>query len=295
MSKNVGRNDPCPCNSGKKYKECHMKPFNPKERFSVKVTKGNVSSPSHKVSHDGGKTWIDAPGPMPIQMRMYYRTYFYPEVDTVMKSIEEIPKDMNFLTQRVARLRHKLYGMKFHMDNFKNQEDVMIQEFNKDYTGIDHEAVVDEPKLTYTLESFLFQAKSVLDVLAQIIGITYKFSATTYAENGDKIAKSLKQNSSSTLRDDALKLAHIVESHKKWVSDLVDMRDEVIHFSDLQGFSCFIRHQWLGGQTADISYPSMPDGVRARTYMEQIFKEMLKLVNELGPIVISSLQKGRSF
>jgi preprotein translocase subunit SecA len=30
----VGRNDPCPCGSGEKYKNCHMKQGNPRRRSS---------------------------------------------------------------------------------------------------------------------------------------------------------------------------------------------------------------------------------------------------------------------
>ena len=28
----IGRNDPCPCGSGKKYKSCHMSKDNPRRR-----------------------------------------------------------------------------------------------------------------------------------------------------------------------------------------------------------------------------------------------------------------------
>ena len=38
MSEKPGRNDPCPCGSGKKYKACHMKENQPGIRKKIKAT-----------------------------------------------------------------------------------------------------------------------------------------------------------------------------------------------------------------------------------------------------------------
>jgi len=37
MDKKVGRNDPCPCGSGKKYKQCCFKQKGTKKKFTAKV------------------------------------------------------------------------------------------------------------------------------------------------------------------------------------------------------------------------------------------------------------------
>ena len=37
MSNDIGRNDPCSCDSGRKYKNCHLKPLLPKEFFQVEI------------------------------------------------------------------------------------------------------------------------------------------------------------------------------------------------------------------------------------------------------------------
>lgn len=38
MDQKVGRNDPCPCGSGKKYKNCHFgKPMEQKLKFKAKL------------------------------------------------------------------------------------------------------------------------------------------------------------------------------------------------------------------------------------------------------------------
>lgn len=48
MNNKVGRNDPCPCGSGKKYKNCHLpqerKPTGPK-KFSAKVITSQPKGP----------------------------------------------------------------------------------------------------------------------------------------------------------------------------------------------------------------------------------------------------------
>lgn len=64
--KKVGRNDPCPCGSGKKYKNCHMlqeketaKTYTPsgKRKFTAKVisTSGKSQSVFQRASSNGGE------------------------------------------------------------------------------------------------------------------------------------------------------------------------------------------------------------------------------------------------
>lgn len=45
MSKQIGRNDPCPCGSGKKYKACCWNKEKPgaKKQFSAKLLSGKVN------------------------------------------------------------------------------------------------------------------------------------------------------------------------------------------------------------------------------------------------------------
>ncbi len=48
MTQKVGRNDPCPCGSGKKYKQCCLKQNKPKRGLSgrMSVNAGGVAMPS---------------------------------------------------------------------------------------------------------------------------------------------------------------------------------------------------------------------------------------------------------
>lgn len=86
-----------------------------------------------------------------------------------------------------------------------------------------------------------------------------------------------------------MQLALVLEKHQKWIKDTIDMRDEVTHLSDIEGFSCFIHHVWEGGKTTRISYPSMPNGDRARIYMESTLQSLLDLIKEVRPFIISEL------
>lgn len=44
MTKKVGRNDPCPCGSGKKYKKCCEARLGPKRKFQASVISSGMSS-----------------------------------------------------------------------------------------------------------------------------------------------------------------------------------------------------------------------------------------------------------
>jgi hypothetical protein len=218
----------------------------------------------------------------------------YDEVDNIIDPIaESVPSNRQFvLGLRLKRLKHKLYGVRYHLDNFKKAEDEEIAALTANHVGTDHDVVSNNPKIIYEVEAFLFQVKSTLDVLAQIIAMVYHLKEIhTYKDDGGSLINGLKISSSKEQRNTPLQLAAILERHQKWVKDTIDMRDEVTHYSDLQGFSCFIRHAWTGGPTTRISYPSMPNGDRSRTYLEITWRRLLKLVNEISPFLILELNK----
>lgn len=43
MTKKVGRNDPCPCGSGKKYKKCCEQRLGPKRKFQASVISSGMN------------------------------------------------------------------------------------------------------------------------------------------------------------------------------------------------------------------------------------------------------------
>lgn len=51
MPANLGRNDPCPCGSGKKYKQCHLGADEAKQREAR--AKATAAAPSPAAESDG--------------------------------------------------------------------------------------------------------------------------------------------------------------------------------------------------------------------------------------------------
>lgn len=198
------RNDPCPCNSGKAYKDCHMRSFfMPKESFEVNVSEGNKAPDHHLASHDGGRSWSPHPGRLTIRAK--YKMVVYDEIDNILQPIIlAVPTNREILRLRLARLRHKLYGVMYHLDNFKQEEDKEIAVLTTKHVGTDHDAIMDDPKILYEIEAFLFQVKSTLDVLAQIIKMVYHLGTIiTYADDGDVLIKRLKNNSAKNTANES--------------------------------------------------------------------------------------------
>lgn len=285
----VSRNDPCPCNSGKAYKDCHMRSFfTPDEGFEVKVGEGNVAPTTHMESSDG-VNWVERPGRL--TLRAYYDYVIYEDIDNILQPIiAAVPQNRQIVGLRLKRLRHKVYGVRYHLENFKHAEDAEIAALLTKHVGTDHDAVQNDPKIIYEVEGLLFQLKSTLDVLAQVIAIIYRLGTIiTYSEDGEVLVRLLRHNSSKDQRMKAVQLALVLEGQRSWVSDVIDMRDEVTHLSDLEGFSSFIHHAWEGGTTTKISYPSMPNGQRARTYMEGTYQKLVSMLSNVSPYLISEL------
>ena len=64
MTKKVGRNDPCPCGSGKKYKKCCEERLGPKRKFQASVISSGsdgLQGKATKISTD----FFNRPAPVP--------------------------------------------------------------------------------------------------------------------------------------------------------------------------------------------------------------------------------------
>src|SRR5438105_9592428 len=187
------RADPCPCNSGKLYKECHMRTFTPKEKFAVKADTGNKAVDYHMERKTGTNEWVKVPGRL--SLRVGYLEKHYEDINNLLQDIEEvIPENRYILSERVGRLKHKLYGIKYHTEIFVDEEKKIINEYQTEYDAPDHDSIFHNPKLIYEMESFLFQIKSVLDIFTQIMSMIFNISKmNTYSisEKGNKIINKL--------------------------------------------------------------------------------------------------------
>jgi hypothetical protein len=287
MTHQTNRTDPCPCKSGKLFKECHMRVYKPTEEFSVKANSGVIAPDYHMEKKEGSEEWVKVPGALFVMLGFQEKNY--DDIDNMLKDISMcIPENRRVLRERITRLKHKLYGIRYHIENFKHEEDKIIEKYHENYHAPGTHSFYHNPRLIYEIEAFLFQIKSALDILAQIIAMTFNLNGlNTYSvsDKGNKIVKKLREiKRNEVLR---IELANTLERSDKWVRDAIDMRDEVTHISDLQGFMCFVQKAWDGGEFARISYPSMPDGQRASSYMLDTYGRLYQLLFDVSPYLIT--------
>ena len=293
VKKKVGRNAPCPCGSGKKYKNCcypdkthawktassHESPA-----FIVKPKETPEPITNHLVSSDGGKTWESQPGLL--AARIYGKAL--KDIDekitriigpmlhdiTILSITDAVKQD---LQKHVRNVDHKLHAVKYHLNNYERAERDKIEEFGKNYkppTGV--QQIIEEPRLIYEVEAFLFQVKSCLDVLSWVLKPVFGFAYCSFGDEGDDLIKQLKNNCPAKLALYANSIVELIEeAQDTWTGELIDMRDQITHYSNLEGFDCFIHDPYTGGDTASIHYPTMPNQRRALEYCQDIWQRLL--------------------
>lgn len=187
---------------------------------------------------------------------------------------------------RIGKLQHKLESLKYHMNNFKKHETEIENKYKNKYTNTITNFEELDPIFAYETEAFLFQTKSSLDILGQIIGLALKLSGiVTYGDNGkDLIDKIQKTSSFRDFEHDKELLVKIIRENINWVSYLVNMRDLITHFSDLINFQSHV-HQASFSQSAKIYYPRMPDDKRVIQYMDETWQNLVNIINEISLVL----------
>jgi len=294
----IGRNDPCPCGSGKKYKNCcypnktrawKTSGLHESSAFTVKPKEMPEPITHHLVSSDGGKTWKSQPGLL--AMRMYGEDP--KDVDeAIAKITRSASSDINTLglsdavkqnfLENIGNVNHKLHAVKYHLNNYQQAESDKIKEFSKDYKPpAGAQMITGEPRLIYEVEAFLFQTKSCLDVLSWVLKPAFGFTYCSFADKGDDVIKQLKNNCPASLATCAEKIIKLIEeAQDAWVVELIKMRDEVTHYSRLQGFDCFVEEPYVGGSSANIHYPTMPNKRRVLEYCQDVWKRLLNFCED---------------
>ncbi len=90
MTKKVGRNDPCPCGSGKKYKKCCEDKLGAKRKFEASVISSGLSSGKElegkatSISTNFFTKQAAAPPPKPIPKQKDDEPHHPPEADKPM-------------------------------------------------------------------------------------------------------------------------------------------------------------------------------------------------------------------
>lgn len=294
----ICRNDPCPCGSGKKYKKCcypdktrEWKTADSHESPEFAVSPKEIPEPitHHFVSSDGGKTWKPRPGLLAAQICVKEPENIDEEIDKMTRSLSSDIRTLDLsqdakqdLTKRISDMEHKLHAVKYHLKNYEKAEIDKVKEFvqsSKPPTGI--QMMVEEPRLIYEVEAFLFQVKSCLDVLSRVLEPNFAFSHCKFGGEGDAIIRRLKNNCPVTLTNYAEKIIKLVEdAQDAWIVELITMRDKVTHHSRLEGFNCFVEDPYIGGSTASIHYPTMPNTKRVLEYCQDIWKRLLSFCED---------------
>lgn len=277
----VGRNDPCPCNSGKKYKHCCW--LKEKTLSAQPINKPEVVD--YHQSFDGEK-WHKRPGRLVGRIVMKKLDDVDQRIESLFSSAISLADKhrVDGLVKRLNDCKHKLYAVRFHLQAIDREIEERIADFQRQYAaGSGMASEIANPVLIYETEAFLFQVKSNLDLMIRTLGLVipslkscHTFShagspgTPDYAAGG-KIIKQLKQSNEA-------ELAHLFDSHRaEWIQEMTILRDTITHYSGLKGFNCFIEEPYLGGDKVDIRYPTMPSGERVDEYCQKIFDQLCDL------------------
>lgn len=275
----LGGNASCPCGSGLKYKNCCGASF-----FKVSPRNKPEIINSHLSSQDSGKTWHKMPGNLMTIIGVSKPEDSDKRIGSLISKVLDASKALNnkTLENKLIVCRHKLHAVRYHLSTLKTEIKERVEDFKKNHSAGSGVALEREnPRLIYETEAFLFQIKSSLDLLTQALGCVIpplKGMHTFSSKNidgvkhaGGKVINALKENNFE-------ELSSLFERHrKKWIQELVKMRDDVTHYSHLRGFNCFIEEPYMGKGQVTIHYPTMPSGIKVDDYCQEVYKELLEL------------------
>jgi hypothetical protein len=285
-----GRNEPCFCGSGRKYKDCHLKPFYPNEYFSCKISGFDTIKFENRLPNnyfEVGLVDVNYGSPLPWDNEISKLLKIFTSVDLIENNRWE-----NRVKHRLSKIHHKLHAVRYHIESFKNFESNTISEF-KNYiiASTTMNKIYDDPLLIYNLESFLFQSKSFLDVFSQLIAVSFRSESTTYANFGDDLIKIFQKKLNNEKSEEIRRVMNVIKAARVWVKELVGMRDEVTHFSDLEGLSCFfIMQSKESDEQVRVYYPSLPSGERVTTYMDTIWNNICRLISDTAQPAVDYLR-----
>ncbi|MBA7645141.1 hypothetical protein ES703_52894 [subsurface metagenome] len=286
----LGGNASCPCGSGLKYKNCCGASF-----FKVSPRNKPEVINSHLSSQNGGKTWHKMPGNLMAIIRVSKPEDSDKRIGSLISRVLDTSKALNnkTLENKLIVCRHKLHAVRYHLSTLKTEIKERVEDFEKNHSagsGVAFE--LENPRLIYETEAFLFQVKSSLDLLTQALGcvIPPLMSMKTFKSKniggvnhaGGKVIYALKNNNAEELGD-------LFEQHrKKWIQELVKMRNDVTHFTNLQGFNCFIEEPYMGGKQVTVHYPTMPSGKKVDNYCQDVYEKLMELYESVLEFIPNS-------
>lgn len=301
MSTKLRRNDPCWCGSGKKLKKCHgtIGPAST-SKSKLRVTPPRVPEPvtTHMVSNgdklveQAGTMWVRLVGHRPETVDSELRGLR----DHWGQRLEEASSGAEHdhaCGRRLNDIQHKLQGVRYHRENYERHEDELIGRFEAEHVPpAGAELVLQEPKLILEIEALLYQTKSCLDMLAHLLkDVGYRSMGESFGDHGERVIRQLAHAPRHYSVEAASLEALIAVAQSSWLDEAVLMRDAIAHQGVLEGLSCFVQLPYAGGGSAELHYPEMPNGQRAKDYLDRIERELRAFVTQFVEVALTSLSK----
>ena len=293
MTKQSGRNDPCPCGSGKKYKQCCLKGATP-QSFLVKPTDRPDVIDYHLVQGAGSGRWERRPGRLAVQISGKRPENVDDAIEALFRGITDSAarRNQNILAERLRDCKHKLYAVTYHLATIQDEIGCKVAEFQEAYEPQSGAAFeIENPVLIYEAEAFLFQIKSNLDIMIKVVGLvvpaaksfrTFRHKGAASSSEyraGGKVIDTLRSRNES-------ELANILEKHRNaWIQDLTILRDTITHHSKLHGFRCFLEEPYQGKDQISVHYPVMPSGQRVDVFCQDAYDNLRRLYGEVLAIL----------
>ena len=280
-----GRNDPCTCGSGRKFKKCCLPTLS-----NVAVPARTKPQPitTHKVQRNG--KWEERPGTIAITLGGKRAEDVDDELEGIFAPL--VRKGGGVQIDRIHDVKHKLYAARFHAEAIGMRIDEELDRYASNHnpgSGVAWE--LEDPAIVYQTEAFLFQVKSALDVLTQLLAVHVPRlkNFRTFAHSGEvrdgsylaggKVLKELRTANETSLWN-------LIDSNRQeWIQELVLMRDDVAHYTKVKGLRCFVEGPYVGGETATIELPKMPNGRKVDAYCEEVLERLARLMRDCVSIL----------
>ncbi len=154
------------------------------------------------------------------------------------------------------------------------------------------EVILQEPQLIFEIEAFLYQVKSSLDMVAQLLKAAgYQSMGESFGDHGERVIRALAKAPKQCAVEAASMEALIASAQSSWLDGAIVVRDSIAHQGMLEGLTCFVQRPYMGGGRAELHYPEMPNGQRARHYLERIERELRAFSDQVVNLALESYEK----
>jgi hypothetical protein len=186
-------------------------------------------------------------------------------------------KEQLFLTS--IEIFKKLSKLANAVDKYAEEEIKLIKEFKekvqKDGKRIAHQSDI----LEAAIEEVLGQAKSTLDVTVKMFEPLLGIKLHTYGKNGDKVVKSLKNNTPKEGKDKINRIINVIELFMPYSQSIIGLRTTTQHYKNIQ-MTPLIAVAGKKG-TVEVSVPKTSPNQTAKEFSEIVYHNIFVFVRDL--------------